>query len=540
MIRTKVILVFATSLILIVALLGIHIYETSKEEYLYKRIDTMHHEYVLVMEINHLVSSQVKETMSGIVLGFSEEQSERYDKVKRLAETTINNLVGSVSDEFDYIEVEETEQQEIELLAAKDLLDKYAEIDNKLALVKELARQSTGVSRGKEILIEVEGLYASFEILLGEWLGREREERQKVESTFAVMTSKNNKVLIVGATFCILFALTMSVSIIVLIIDPRMKELISGTERIAKGELETPIVLSGKDEFTLLSRAFNQMMKRLENSQKKLLEQSYHSGMAEIVSGILHNIKNAFSPFIIDTEIIFHYAKDIKLSQLELTIAELQDDSVTADRKKDLLDLSALLLTDTHDILRRVTDKIAAMQNRATLIERIIEDQSRLANSPRLVEEVSLYELIRDSLALIKKGLLGKVLVVIDNDVAAIGSIRTQRIVLLQIFSNIIINAIEAIIRSENKSGKVHIRAECAYQDDKEMIHVTITDTGDGIKSEMLNSIFQRGISSKSKKSGLGLHWCANSISALHGRIYAESDGEGTGSCFHLYLRRDV
>jgi C4-dicarboxylate-specific signal transduction histidine kinase len=36
--------------------------------------------------------------------------------------------------------------------------------------------------------------------------------------------------------------------------------------------------------------------------------------------------------------------------------------------------------------------------------------------------------------------------------------------------------------------------------------------------------------------SGLGLHWCANSLAGMGGRIVAESAGAGRGAQFHVLL----
>lgn len=540
MIRTKVILVFTTSLILIVTLLGVHLFETSKEVYLHKRLDSMHHEYITVLNIKHAVSSQVKEAMNNVVFGFSGNQIQRYGKTKKQAESAIQELMATISKELGYIFVHEKEKEEGESRKAQNIFDKYSEIDAKLGVANDLLSRGSDLQEVKKILVEVEGLYESFVVLIEEWIEHEQQELQNVETIFSSMTDRNTMILIIGAVFTILFAMTMSLSIILLIIDPRLKELIRGTERVAKGDLDTPIVLAGRDEFTFLSKAFNQMMEQLQSSQKKLLEQSYYSGMAEMVSGILHNIKNSFSPFIIDTEIIYHHVKNIKLKQIGPTLAELEDATIDAGRRKDLLDLSNLLLANSEDILEKVGSKLADMQNRASLIERIIEEQSELANSQRLIEEVSLNELIHDSLSLIKKDFLEKVPVIIFQNVQAVGSIKTQRIVLLQVFSNIILNAIESILRSQNTAGKVQVHAAVSELDEQEMIHVTIIDDGEGIQPEQLQEIFQRGISGKAKRSGLGLHWCANSISALQGRLYAESEGLGTGAHFHLFLKRNL
>ena len=54
-----------------------------------------------------------------------------------------------------------------------------------------------------------------------------------------------------------------------------------------------------------------------------------------------------------------------------------------------------------------------------------------------------------------------------------------------------------------------------------------------------LERVFEKGFSTKSRDTnyGIGLHWCANAISALGGRIWAASDGPGRGASMHLSCR---
>ena len=62
------------------------------------------------------------------------------------------------------------------------------------------------------------------------------------------------------------------------------------------------------------------------------------------------------------------------------------------------------------------------------------------------------------------------------------------------------------------------------------MLHLEVRDNGGGIAPEAMASLFQRGFSTKQgKKGGIGLHWCANSVIAMNGKIHATSDGAGLG-----------
>ncbi len=50
-------------------------------------------------------------------------------------------------------------------------------------------------------------------------------------------------------------------------------------------------------------------------------------------------------------------------------------------------------------------------------------------------------------------------------------------------------------------------------------------------------TLFQRGFSTRKHKSGgLGLHWCANSMTAMQGSLRLESEGQGRGAVAILAL----
>jgi sensor histidine kinase regulating citrate/malate metabolism len=102
---------------------------------------------------------------------------------------------------------------------------------------------------------------------------------------------------------------------------------------------------------------------------------------------------------------------------------------------------------------------------------------------------------------------------------------------------NLILNAYESIERSNTSERKIGLAAREEAVGEQNMIRLTVSDTGCGFDEVTREKIFQRGFSSKDGNlSGLGLHWCANALAGMGGRIQAESDGPGHGAEFHVLL----
>jgi PAS domain S-box-containing protein len=107
---------------------------------------------------------------------------------------------------------------------------------------------------------------------------------------------------------------------------------------------------------------------------------------------------------------------------------------------------------------------------------------------------------------------------------------------LVQVFVNLLINAIQAV----DEKGKIRIRSGITQPDGTEAL-IEVQDNGPGIKASELEKLFQPFYSTKLTGSGLGL-FISNIIVERHnGRIRAESrQGEGTTMQVHLPLDKDI
>lgn len=112
--------------------------------------------------------------------------------------------------------------------------------------------------------------------------------------------------------------------------------------------------------------------------------------------------------------------------------------------------------------------------------------------------------------------------------------IKGDRNALIQLFINILINAIESI---EDK-GSISIKA---YKDkSKGLAVIKIRDTGVGIPSQYLDKIFEPFFTTKESGTGLGLAVVYRIVESHGGKIYVESEeGKGTEFTVELPLNKE-
>jgi CheY-like chemotaxis protein/two-component sensor histidine kinase len=109
-----------------------------------------------------------------------------------------------------------------------------------------------------------------------------------------------------------------------------------------------------------------------------------------------------------------------------------------------------------------------------------------------------------------------------------------------QVVQNLVINAVQAM----PEGGTIRIGAsnETVRQDAQrpfrpgDYVHISVADTGMGIKPEHLAKIFDPYFTTKQQGSGLGLTTVYSIIHKHEGHIDVESE-PGHGTTFHLWLR---
>jgi signal transduction histidine kinase len=259
--------------------------------------------------------------------------------------------------------------------------------------------------------------------------------------------------------------------------------------------------------------------------------------MVEMASGILHNVRNTLNPMIVDIDAMRQKLRQAPIKKMALAREELAEGNPSPERRKDLARFIELSDKQLSALIQETQSGLEHVLSRAANIEGILPDRDRLTQWKQTLEPVQLDKLVKDAAALIPNELRGIISLTMEPSVAEVGRIKAHRISLLHVVSNLLINSAESVKRSGSLTGWVSVSAYVEEVDGLPMVHLEIRDDGKGIDLGDLDRIFERGFTTKHEGSpGIGLHWSANTIGAMNGRLFAESDGIGYGACFHLML----
>jgi sensor domain CHASE-containing protein len=305
------------------------------------------------------------------------------------------------------------------------------------------------------------------------------------------------------------------------------------------GDLTARLTLVRRDELGVLAREFDRMVERLAETRRALVEQSYQSGIAEMASGVLHNIGNAITPLKVRAANLSDALRAAPTAELQLALTELADPGTPADRRQDLDQFVDLASQELATIVDDATGQLASILRQVDHVQKILSDQERFSRAARVLEPVPAAELVHESAEVLGDEWRQDLRIEVGESLHAAGALLGSRVALQQILVNLLKNAAEAIHeRSPPEGGLIRVDASPDLYEGREMVHLQVADNGVGIDPTQLTRIFERGFSTKTRASGLGLHWCAVTAMAMDGRLYAESAGIGQGACLHLLLPR--
>lgn len=309
-----------------------------------------------------------------------------------------------------------------------------------------------------------------------------------------------------------------------------LRDLESGAQRLAAGNLDEPIPVRGSDEFGKLATSFNTMTGALRKSQAELrdwahtLEEKIEERTRELrvaqaeamrgeklasvgllASGIAHELNNPLTGIMTFTHLLRQKMADgsPEAEDMDLVIGETKRCAAIIKR---LLDFAR--------------DK--PPEKKFTDLNRVIEDTVQLVERPSHLHDI---EITLD----------------LDRTLPQLWIDGDQ---IKQVIMNMLVNAQHAI--EENGTIAISTRrspqpkAPTSDAEPQPMAEIAIADSGCGIAEANLQRIFDPFFTSKDvgRGTGLGLSVSHGVVEAHGGLIEVDSE-VGVGSTFRVYLPLD-
>jgi two-component system, NtrC family, sensor kinase len=301
-------------------------------------------------------------------------------------------------------------------------------------------------------------------------------------------------------------------------------------------DLTTRLELRSEDEIGVLAREFDRMVMRVAESRARLIDQSFQAGVAELAKGVLHNLGNAMTPIGVRLASAINRLRHAPAEDARVAVEELRGGQPDAGRRADLEEFVRLACAELAQAVKSSREDLAVMQRLMGVVQSALTQQQGAARKEHIVEPVRLTDLLSQSLDLVPDACRQRLTIERHESLRQVGVVRVPRTVLRLVMQNLVINAADAVRDAGRERGRFSVSAEIVGEAAERRLRLLCRDDGVGIPAENLRRIFELGFSTKSRETnqGLGLHWCANVVGALGGRIWAESEGGRRGASFYV------
>lgn len=267
------------------------------------------------------------------------------------------------------------------------------------------------------------------------------------------------------------------------------------------------------------------LIEKLQTAQNQLLQSEKMASIGQLAAGVAHEINNPIGYVMSNLSTLGQYVQT-----LWQAFGELSD-----QYKQDVSDSAAAVLGTLQEkfdleYLREDLDSLLRETREGTdRVKRIVQDLKDFSRADSgEFQVVDLVKCIEKTLNIVHNELKYKAEVVCEFDELPLVEMVESQV--SQVIMNLLVNAAHAI----ESRGTITITARLQRQ---QMICVSVTDTGSGIKPEYQSKIFDPFFTSKpvGKGTGLGLSISYGIMQRHHGRIEFTTE-VGKGTTFFLYL----
>ncbi len=277
----------------------------------------------------------------------------------------------------------------------------------------------------------------------------------------------------------------------------------------------------------------------LDKMHRELREASRQAGMAEVATGVLHNVGNVLNSVNVSTILIREKLRDSEVASLVKLGGLLQQHEadlpgfLTAHPKGKLVPRFIIQLADQigaeHTLLQEEQDKLT---RNVEHIKEIVSMQQNYARVSGIIEPISVAKLLDDALQINAAGFARHGVQVV-RQYSDVPPATADKHKVLQILVNLVHNAKYALDDSDREDKRITVGVG---MNGGNRLKVTVSDNGIGIPPENLTRIFSHGFSTRKGGHGFGLHSGANAAKEMGGQLSVHSEGAGQGATFTLEL----
>jgi PAS domain S-box-containing protein len=277
---------------------------------------------------------------------------------------------------------------------------------------------------------------------------------------------------------------------------------------------------------------------KIEQINKELREVSRQAGMAEVATGVLHNVGNVLNSVNVAADLIGERLRNSKAAGVTRLSKMLLDHNGDLprflsedERGKQVPSYLKQLAEHLDQERNEIREELHRLMINIEHIKEIVATQQNYARVLGVAETVQLTELMEDAFK-IQGGAYERHGINMVRDYDVLPQISCDKHKVMQIVVNLLSNAKYACDATNREDKQVVVR----LKNIENGVRIQVADNGMGIPRENLTRIFSQGFTTRKGGHGFGLHSGALAAKELGGSLTVTSEGSGHGATFTLDL----
>jgi len=275
-----------------------------------------------------------------------------------------------------------------------------------------------------------------------------------------------------------------------------------------------------------------------DRAHEQLLVVARQAGMAEVATGILHNVGNVLNSVNVSSTVVMDRLRSSRIEGFEKGVSLLRHNEaelanfLSTEKGRNLLpyleQLASHLATNHSATLKELEDLKKNIQH----IKDIVAVQQDYARFSGLIEKLQVVDMVEDAIRMTASSREPHRIRLERVFDPRTPMVEADRHKVLQILVNLLNNSQQACDESARPDKRIVI--DIRPEDQK--VKICVSDNGVGIAPENMDRVFSHGFTTRKHGHGFGLHNAALAAKEMGGSMRMASRGVGQGASFTLEL----